>query len=576
LLQLRYYQDEAVSAVYNYLRNETGNPCVVLPTAAGKTPVIARLATDCVTKWHGRCLILSHVKELLEQSEKTLKAMCPELDIGVFSAGLNRRDTDHSVVCAGVQSVYRRACDLGRFDLVIVDEGHLIPPDGDGMYQTLLSDLKTINPNVRVIVLTATPYRLDCGHICGPDKIATEICYEIGVKQLIAEGYLCPLLSRGALSKVDSSSVGITRGEYDQEEAETAFDRTVRDAVGEMIELMTGRHSILVFAQGVKHAQHIVEQLKARGENSVGFVCGDKKITSDTERARLVAEFRDGLTDLFGERTRLRWLVNVGCFTTGFDAPCIDGVVLMRMTMSGSLVYQMVGRGFRKHDSKTDCLILDYGENLVRHGPVDAIKVPERSGPRKAGAVEAAGKECLDCHEVISAGYGTCPKCGHKFPREESHHANKAGRNGVISGQVTDTWWEVNDIVYTEHRKKNDPDARPTMRVTYKCSLTDWHSEWVCIEHEGYARKNAIKWWGLRTTEPYPQSVKEAVDLAKRGALSPAKRILVRETAGDKFAKVAEYELGEMPSGLAESEEMDAEATEMWVNGVDPFDDVPF
>src|SRR5574344_422169 len=164
MFDLRYYQQESVNSVYAYLqaKPET-NPCVVLPTGAGKSIVIAKIVSDAVTLWGGRVAILAHVKELLEQNAAKVAALCPEIQIGMYSAGLGRRDTDNQVVVAGIQSVYNKADELGPFDLILIDEAHLIPPDGDGMYQTFLQAEKAINPNVRLIKMTATPYRLKGG-----------------------------------------------------------------------------------------------------------------------------------------------------------------------------------------------------------------------------------------------------------------------------------------------------------------------------------------------------------------------------------------------------------------------------
>ena len=176
-MDLRPYQAEAVEAVYRHLREKDNNPCIVLPTGTGKSVVIAKIVSDSVQNWHGRVLSLAHVKELLEQNSGKVKAFCPDIPIGIFSAGLKSRDTDEPVIVAGIQSVYNKACDLGAFDLVIVDEAHLIAPDGDGMYRTFLKDSKVINPHVRVIGLTATPFRLKGGLICQPENILNEVCY---------------------------------------------------------------------------------------------------------------------------------------------------------------------------------------------------------------------------------------------------------------------------------------------------------------------------------------------------------------------------------------------------------------
>jgi len=150
-VKLRTYQQAAVDAVYDHLRNRDDNPVAVLPTGAGKSPVLAKIASDAVQQWNGRVLILAHFKELLEQNADKVRRLCPGLRVGLYSAGLKKRDTNTPALVAGIQSVYRKACDLAPFDLVIVDEAHLISKKGDGMYRQFLADCKVINPNVRVI-----------------------------------------------------------------------------------------------------------------------------------------------------------------------------------------------------------------------------------------------------------------------------------------------------------------------------------------------------------------------------------------------------------------------------------------
>ena len=169
-MNLRPYQAEAVQAVYNALRARSDNPCVVLPTGTGKSLVIAQIVSDAVSRWQGRVLILAHVKELLEQNADKIRRLCPSIEIGIYSAGLRSREKTQSCIVAGIQSVYQRACELGSFNLVIVDECHLIPVAGDGMYRQFLAEARIVNPKLRTIGLTATPYRLSGGLICKPEN----------------------------------------------------------------------------------------------------------------------------------------------------------------------------------------------------------------------------------------------------------------------------------------------------------------------------------------------------------------------------------------------------------------------
>jgi len=241
-ITLRPYQVEAVSAVYDHLRRRDDNPCVVIPTAGGKTPVMASICRDAVQQWNGRVLILAHVKELLEQAVEKLHIMAPDLwnRIGVYSAGLRSRDTDHPII-------------LDRFDLIMVDEAHLIPPSGEGMYRQFLAEAKVVNPNVRLIGLTATPYRMTTGMICGPDHLLNHVCYEVGVRELIVQGYICPLRSKTGKVKADTSGLHIRGGEFIAGEVEQLMDddSLVRSACREIAGHTSDRNAVLIFASGV-------------------------------------------------------------------------------------------------------------------------------------------------------------------------------------------------------------------------------------------------------------------------------------------------------------------------------------
>ena len=489
---LRPYQQEAVNAVYDHLRTRDDNPCVVLPTGTGKSLVLGKIATDAVTLWQGRVLILAHVKELLEQNADKVKKLCPGLPMGIYSAGLKSRQTREPVIVAGIQSVYDKADVLGRFDLVVIDEAHLIAPDGDGMYRTFLKDMKVINPNVRLIGLTATPFRLKGGAICRPENLLNHVCYEAGLKDMIAQGYLSPIVSRAGRAEADLSSVHTRGGEFVQDELASAMDNEelVRATCSEIASLTRDRKSVIVFCTSVEHCRHVAEKITEFTGKECAVVTGE---TPAWERAELIARFRGEHVpaDLFGTpKPPLKFLCNVSVLTTGFDAPNVDCVAMLRPTQSPGLLLQIAGRGLRlsPETGKRDCLFLDYGGNILRHGPLDTIKARE---PGMGGAGEAPAKECPECHALIHAGYGTCPECGHVFPaKEHSGLTEHASTEGVLSGEITDTDHEVTDVCYSPHVKRDaDEDTPRTMRVEYQIGLGKYKSEWVCPEHTGYARR---------------------------------------------------------------------------------------
>ena len=549
----------------------------------GKSLVLAQIAKDSVEKWNGRVLILAHVKELLEQNADKIRKLCPELKIGIYSAGLRSRDTTEQVIVAGIQSVYNKACELDAFDLVVVDEAHAISSEGDGMYRTFLADMKVINPHVRVIGLTATPFRLKGGLICKPENILNEICYEAGLKEMIQQGYLSPLISRAGRAEANLANLHIRGGEFISDEVAAAMDNDalVTSACREIVELTRDRKSVLIFTASVDHCKHVAEKIQAFSGKECAIVTGD---TPPAERAEIIARFKGEFipADLFGTpKPPLKFLANVNVLTCGFDAPNTDCVVMLRPTNSPGLLIQCAGRGTRlsPETGKSSCLFLDYGGNILRHGPLDMIKVKE-PGSGKGG--DAPAKKCPQCLALIHAGYTACPECGYVFPPKESNDkmTQTASSAGVISGQVDYTDYEVLDVYYCVHEKRGaDPDAPKTMRVDYQVGFNEFKSEWVCPEHTGYARGKFEKWWHERAALgcPMPRSAREAVSLANEGLLAAPESITVKTIAGERFERVTGFRLKERPVMREPGE--DLEVGETWTSPAPPDDlddDIPF
>ena len=549
----------------------------------GKSLVLAQIAKDSVEKWNGRVLILAHVKELLEQNADKIRKLCPELKIGIYSAGLRSRDTTEQVIVAGIQSVYNKACELDAFDLVVVDEAHAISSEGDGMYRTFLADMKVINPHVRVIGLTATPFRLKGGLICKPENILNEICYEAGLKEMIQQGYLSPLISRAGRAEANLANLHIRGGEFISDEVAAAMDNDalVTSACREIVELTRDRKSVLIFTASVDHCKHVAEKIQAFSGKECAIVTGD---TSPAERAEIIARFKGEFipADLFGTpKPPLKFLANVNVLTTGFDAPNTDCVVMLRPTNSPGLLIQCAGRGTRlsPETGKSSCLFLDYGGNILRHGPLDMIKVKE-PGSGKGG--DAPAKKCPQCLALIHAGYTACPECGYVFPPKENNDkmTQTASSAGVISGQVDYTDYEVLDVYYCVHEKRGaDPDAPKTMRVDYQVGFNEFKSEWVCPEHTGYARGKFEKWWHERAALgcPMPRSAREAVSLANEGLLAAPESITVKTIAGERFERVTGFRLKKRPIMREPGE--DLEPGETWVSTTspdDPEEEIPF
>ena len=285
------------------------------------------------------------------------------------------------------------------------------------------------------------------------------------MRELIVQGYICPLISKASREKVDTSRLHIRGGEYIAGEVENLMDQDglVEAACREILQYSRNRKSCLIFTSGVRHGQHVAEKLAGMG-TQVETVFGD---TLSFERDQRLADFRNA---------KLKYLVNVNVLTTGFDAPNIDCVAMLRPTMSPGLYYQMVGRGFRLHPGKENCLVLDFGGNVLRHGPVDAIRIHE---PNSKGNGQVLAKECPQCHSVIAGNYQVCPDCGYESPvneRQPGHDAT-AGTEGILSGDVIIETYPVKEISYNVHVKRDaPPDAPRSMRVEYSIGFRHWQS----------------------------------------------------------------------------------------------------
>lgn len=540
----RWYQTESVQACWEYIRTRPGNPCIELPTGAGKSLVIGMMIRD-ILAWGGRALVLAHRKELIEQNAEKCSILAPGLDVGIFSASLRRKDHHQAVVCAQIQSSYKKkAClNLGHRDVVIIDEAHLIPSDGDGMYLQMIKHLKEVNPQLRVVGLTATPYRLDSGLVCGPDKVLTEICYQVPLLRLIEEGHLCPLTSKEPSHRMDTQGVSLRGGEFIQKDldAHAAKEDVVRAAVLELLSWTHDRHSCLLFCCGKKHAAMVRDLLiqQVPGDQ-VAYVDGD---TPAGERASILDRFK---------AQQIRYLVNIDVLTTGFDAPNVDAVGLLRPTMSPGLLYQMIGRGLRLHPSKQNTLILDFAENIERHGPVDQLKPPKMKMSGAGGGTpgEAPAKSCPKCKELVAIQIRECPACGYEWPPPEAKHEAEASDLPVLSNGkplVTTEWVEVKgEPAYTVYSGKTQDSPR-MLRVTYKLAGVTAVSEYICLEHPqgSYARKKAEAWWKARTSVDCPTSAWKAYWLLKDlpELLTWPARIELRWTQGKRWPEILKVDL---------------------------------
>lgn len=448
---LRSYQQDAIKAALEALR-EGKNPLLSLPTGSGKSHLISALTSH--TK--GRVLVLSHRQELLLQNRDKILSN----DVSFYSAGIGEKVPHSRVIIGGIASCYRSMDKLlayGPFELAIIDEAHLIPESDDSMYRQALSHLN----GTPVIGLTATPYRTKSGSLHeGPQAIFNHLAIHIKPSELIPE-YLCSLVGQEGEEVINTIGVHVRAGDFVTSELEQIGCDTnlVESACREIIRRQGERTHVLVFAIGVAHAELIQQYLPGSH-----VILGN---TPSDERSQYIEEFKKNGG----------WLINCNVLTTGFDAPEIDLIALLRPTQSKVLHVQMMGRGMRKAPGKENCLVLDFSGNCQRHGNIDiglSFQLNEKNARREE-----------TIKRLIARKYEA---------RDYQMHKGKPEDVDPMKGDET-AEFRVTDIQYVILPSKNRRCSH--LVAVYNCRGFKI-KQWVCVEMTGGARWHAKQWFARR------------------------------------------------------------------------------
>ena len=514
--ELRPYQRESVDALYDFWQDGGGNGLIVIPTGGGKSLILATICRELLAQWPTlRIGVITHVKELIAQNVQELIAEWRDAPVGIYSAGLGRRDQRARILFMGIQSVHSKGAILGDFDVIIVDEVHLIGRSADSMYGRFIRDCRERVPDMRLVGLTATPFRLDSGRLDrGPDALFEKIVYEAGVIELIEQGYLSPLIGKAGddAAQIDTSGLHKRAGEFIQAEMDAAarIPTVVEMAVSEIVERGKDRAGWLAFCTGVDHARDVRDQMRRHGV-SCEMVTGS---TPAGERHSIIKRYK---------ARDIRCLTSVGVLTTGFNAPHVDLLAMLRPTLSTGLYVQMIGRAFRRAPGKTNALILDFAGNVVRHGPVDMVKSMRSGGPGEKREPdltdgddddEIKAKMCPTCRALVAVYEPTCPDCHYEWPPKPARHEPRAQHVAILSTEVIEPkWLGVTGVRYAIHAKPGSPDS---MRVEYSTGFST-SRQWICFAHSGRARGNAGIWWRQLGGElPVPATAQEGVDRARK------------------------------------------------------------
>ncbi len=532
----RDYQIAAHDSLYTYFAERVDpprprNPVIALPTGTGKAMVIAMFLMSVTSRWPGqRILALTHVKELVQQNYDELLGLWPQAPAGIYSAGIGRKELYYPITFAGIASIVKVLHLLGKIDLILVDEAHLVNPNEETMYKSLIEELLRRNPFLKVIGLTATPYRLGHGKIT-EDGIFTDICFDMtGMRAfnwLLQQGYLAPLVPKPTRALLDTDGVGMVGGEFNLGKLQVAVDKDsiTEAALRECLERGHDRQHWLIFASGVEHAHHIADMLTAMGVPTVCVHSNTKAYPmSEAQRDENIRAFKAG---------EVRAVVNNNVLTTGFNFPAIDMIVMLRPTLSTVLWVQMLGRGTRPWPGKRDCLVLDFARNSVRLGPINDPKIPRKKGE---GSGEAPIKLCPSCETYIHASLKHCDHCGHEFVFSHKLE-DSAGTTELIKQDLPIVeMFPVDHMTYSLHRKLGAPEM---LKVAYYSGINKSFYDYVCVEHDGFAKRKALKWWKERAPEDIamPATAREAIELS--GMLRPVTHL--RVWVNKKYPEIMNY-----------------------------------
>jgi DNA repair protein RadD len=572
-MPIRYYQREAVDSIFDYWKEADGNPLVDMATGVGKSITLGTLFEELIRDYPDlRLLNVVHVIELVLGNYAEFLGLCPFAPAGVAAAGANRRDYKAQVLFGQIQSIYNKAAEIGHVDVLAIDEVHLVPNKENAIYRQFIDALQTINPELKIVGLSATVYRLDSGRLDeGDDKLFDRVVYTYSIRQGVDDGYLTPLSSKPLSTNYDIAGVSKSMGDYKFSDYRDAVDTDDlnRRVVQEVLDVEGSRRKSLIFTRGVEHAKRMRDAFRKAGR-AVEVVHGG---TPAGERRNLIEALKSG--ELWG-------LVNDNVLSTGTNIVGVDLIVDCYRTMSAARYVQRAGRGTRvvyppgfdpeavdaearraaiAGHIKPNCRYMDFAGNIKEHGPVDMIQ-PRKPGK---GQGEAPVKVCPSCFEINHASVRRCSCCGHEFDIEEKPRFEARADTAPILSVTTAEWLPVRSRKFRYHEKLG---GLPSVRVELTSGLTTYKT-WLCPQHTGFAKSKADRWWRQHGGQtPFPASVDEW--LSRESELVGTAEFAIKPKPGSKYMDVTDFK----PAAANDNAPVVANDNRQLADILD--DDVPF
>lgn len=528
MIELREYQIDGLTALWDYYsKGGKGNVLLAWPTGTGKSICPAIFIKEALRLWPDqRFMLLTHSSELVKQDSEALLEVWANAPLGIYCAGLKKKDVVSPIIYGTIQSAHKLgAINFGHRDILWVDEAHLISDEDTSMYLSFIADLKKINPKLKVIGLSATPFRAGMG-LLTEGKLWDEVVHDItsmeNFNKLVSDGYICPIIPKKTQVELDVSNVSIQKGEFVTSQLQHEIDKAeiTWKALQETVYYGKGRRSWLIFATGISHAEHIAEMLQ-----KLGIDCA-------AVHSKKSAEYNKEAIEAF-KKYELRAIVNYGKLTTGFNHPGIDLISMLRPTLSVGLWVQMLGRATRPAPGKANALVLDFARNTPRLGPINCPILPRKKGD-KEGTVPI--KICDTCGVYNHIKAVRCDSCGAPFEFKVKI-VERAGTEELIRTTVPEALQiETFDVTYVTYAKKQKA-GKNYIVATYFCGMQSF-KEGVFPENIK-ARKFFANWWRQRHTSELPDTTDQCIEhISQLRAPRQIRVHLNKMVAGRNFPEV--------------------------------------
>ena len=550
-MELRTYQQSSLDGTLGWLKTKITHPLIVLPTGSGKTIVFAHLIKTLYKQDPSqRFLIIAHRQELISQAKEKILNVWPNAPCGILSANLKQFNNTASIIIASRDTLasQTRLYKSLPVDYIIIDEAHHVSLDHNSRYRKIINHFEEIG-SPKVIGVTATPYRMGQGYIYGTKAdFFGGVSHSVSIPELIKQQYLCRLsafaVAKEAIIDASKARLKFKGGDYRESDLEilAMVDSTIRAIIDDWLEkaFYKGRTSTVFFCVSILHAQKMCMALRSTGIKA-RFITGE---TPTSEREIILNQFENG---------EINALCNVAVLTEGWDAPRTDCIALLRPTKSLGLYVQICGRGMRTWGDKTDCLLLDYGGNMQRHGCIDIAK-PSRLSP--TDDEEDMTWICDECFAVNDYTYDQCIECNALKPQptleldlpgdgqeeKEAAETTEAATGYVLSDEVPDSEqpiYRTEQVASVTAKKKTSKKGNEYLSVEFNCKGVYWpQSTALMIGMYGKAGDIAReKWdsmakerrWGQMGKVP-PRNIDDAVDLINNeGIFSNIKEVNLKK-----------------------------------------------